>query len=234
MTIRRHNPPAVHPPAGRYSHVTVHPLGNGLKRVVLAGQVGVKPDGAIAGDLAAQIEQAWDNLLACLASEKLGPKHLVKIVYFTTVNAGSAQAVARDSHAQARRCRAILDLPGDRGARWAGLQSRNRRRGRRAGVTASWVLSVSVGDGCFWHSRPHRDRPPGLPIIGEERTSLIRAPKDLGAPRVLKAALPPRPRVQLHSLEELQLEFSLPLRRQCKVDLYPFLDAASDLADGIK
>ena len=63
MTIRRHNPPTVHSPAGRYNHVTVHPVGNGLKRVVLAGQVGVKPDGAIAGDLAAQIEQAWDNLL---------------------------------------------------------------------------------------------------------------------------------------------------------------------------
>ena len=26
MTIRRHNPPTVHSPAGRYSHVTVHPL----------------------------------------------------------------------------------------------------------------------------------------------------------------------------------------------------------------
>ena len=58
MTIRRHNPSAVHSPVGRYSHVTAHPLGSGLKRVVLAGQVGVKKDGAIAGDLAAQIEQA--------------------------------------------------------------------------------------------------------------------------------------------------------------------------------
>ena len=57
MTISRHNPSTVHSPAGRYSHVTVHPLGNGLKRVVLAGQVGVKPDGAIAGDLAAQGRQ---------------------------------------------------------------------------------------------------------------------------------------------------------------------------------
>jgi 2-iminobutanoate/2-iminopropanoate deaminase len=96
MTIRRHNPPTVHPPVGRYSHVTVHPLGNGLKRVVLAGQVGVKPDGAIAGDLAAQIEQAWDNLLACLASEKLGAEHLVKIVYFTTVNTPEGLRVSRE------------------------------------------------------------------------------------------------------------------------------------------
>jgi 2-iminobutanoate/2-iminopropanoate deaminase len=100
MTIRRHNPPAVHAPAGRYSHVTVHPLGNGLKRVVLAGQVGVKPDGAIAGDLAAQIEQAWDNLLACLASEKLGPEHLVKIVYFTTVSTPEALKLSREIRAR--------------------------------------------------------------------------------------------------------------------------------------
>jgi 2-iminobutanoate/2-iminopropanoate deaminase len=96
MTIRRHNPPNVHPPAGRYSHVTVHPLGSGLKRVVFAGQVGVKPDGAIAGDLAAQIEQAWDNLLACLASERLGPEHLVKVVYFTTVNTPDALKQSRE------------------------------------------------------------------------------------------------------------------------------------------
>src|SRR5262249_25032153 len=100
MTIRRHNPRTVHAPAGRYSHVTVHPLGNGLKRVVLAGQVGVKPDGAIAGDLAAQIEQAWDNLLACLASEKLGPEHLVKIVYFTTVNTPEGLKLSREIRAR--------------------------------------------------------------------------------------------------------------------------------------
>jgi enamine deaminase RidA (YjgF/YER057c/UK114 family) len=94
--LRRHNPPTVHPPAGRYSHVTVHPLGNGLKRVVLAGQVGVKPDGTIAGDLGAQIEQAWDNVLACLASEKLGPADLVKVVYFTTVNSPEALKLSRE------------------------------------------------------------------------------------------------------------------------------------------
>jgi enamine deaminase RidA (YjgF/YER057c/UK114 family) len=100
MTIRRKNLPAVHPPAGRYSHITVHPLGNGLKRVVLAGQVGTRRDGAIAGDLAAQIEQAWDNLLACLASETLGPEHLVKTVYFTTVNAPEGLKLSREIRAR--------------------------------------------------------------------------------------------------------------------------------------
>ncbi len=111
MTIKRHNPPTVHPPAGPYSHVTVHPLGGGLKRVVLAGQVGVKPDGQIAGDLAAQIEQAWDNLLACLASERARARASRQdgLLHHGEF-AGVAEAVARNPRAQARRRRAVLDV----------------------------------------------------------------------------------------------------------------------------
>jgi enamine deaminase RidA (YjgF/YER057c/UK114 family) len=99
-TIRRHNPPAVHPPAGRYSHATVHPLGPGLKRLVMSGQVGVKPDGEIAGDLGAQIEQAWDNLLAVLASEGMGPADLVKITFFITDGSPEALKLSREIRAR--------------------------------------------------------------------------------------------------------------------------------------
>jgi enamine deaminase RidA (YjgF/YER057c/UK114 family) len=99
-TIRRHNPPAVHPPVGRYSHASVHPLGNGLKRLVMAGQVGVKPDGEVAGDLGAQIEQAWDNLLAVLASEGMGPADLVKITFFTTDGSPEALKLSREIRAR--------------------------------------------------------------------------------------------------------------------------------------
>ena len=98
--LRRHNPPTVHTPVGRYSHATVHPLGNGLKRLVMAGQVGIKPDGSIAGGFAAQIEQAWDNLLAVLASENLGPEHLVKITSFTTENSPDAVKLSREIRAR--------------------------------------------------------------------------------------------------------------------------------------
>jgi enamine deaminase RidA (YjgF/YER057c/UK114 family) len=99
-TIRRNNPPTVHPPLGRYSHASVHPLGNGLKRLVMAGQVGVKPDGKIAGDLGAQIEQAWDNLLAVLASEGMGPADLVKITFFTTDGSPEALKLSREIRAR--------------------------------------------------------------------------------------------------------------------------------------
>ena len=100
MTVRRNNPPTVHPPLGRYSHATVHPLGPGLKRLVMAGQVGVKLDGKIAGDLGAQIEQAWDNLLAVLASEGMGPADLVKITFFTTDGSPEALRLSREIRAR--------------------------------------------------------------------------------------------------------------------------------------
>ncbi len=94
--IRRTNPPAVHPPLGRYHHATVHALGGGLKRLVMAGQVGVRLDGTLAGDLSAQIEQAYDNLLSVLASEGMGPGDLVKITYFTTDGSPEALKLSRD------------------------------------------------------------------------------------------------------------------------------------------
>ena len=98
MSIRRHNPPTVHAPRGKYHHATVHPLGNGLKRLVMAGQLGVKPNGELAGDLGAQIEQAYDNLLAVLAS--MSAANLVKITYFTTERSPEALALSRDIRAR--------------------------------------------------------------------------------------------------------------------------------------
>ena len=95
-SLRRHNPPAVHPPLGRYHHATVHPLGGGLKRLVMAGQVGIKPDGTRPPDLGAQIEQAYDNLLAVLASEGMSANDLVKITYFTTDKSPEALKLSRD------------------------------------------------------------------------------------------------------------------------------------------
>jgi len=66
----------------------------------MAGQVGIKPDGTLAGDLGAQIEQAYDNLLAVLASEGMGPGDLVKITYFTTDKSPEALKLSRDIRAR--------------------------------------------------------------------------------------------------------------------------------------
>jgi enamine deaminase RidA (YjgF/YER057c/UK114 family) len=63
--IRFMNPDAIAKPGG-YSHV-VEITGPG-RIVYIAGQLGLKPDGAIAGDFRAQALQAFENLKAALAA----------------------------------------------------------------------------------------------------------------------------------------------------------------------
>lgn len=99
--VRRHNPDTVHAPGGRYSHVSVHPLGDGLKRVVISGQVGIRPDGSVAEGLGPQADQAWANLLACLASEGLAIDDLVKVSTFCTVTDPDAIGAVREARSRA-------------------------------------------------------------------------------------------------------------------------------------
>jgi enamine deaminase RidA (YjgF/YER057c/UK114 family) len=59
------NPPGIAKPGG-YCHV-VEVTGPG-RIVYIAGQLGLKPDGSIAGDFRAQAVQAFENLKIALAS----------------------------------------------------------------------------------------------------------------------------------------------------------------------
>ena len=63
--LRFMNPEAIAKPGG-YSHV-VEVTGPG-RIVYVAGQLGLKPDGKIAGDFRAQAVQAFENLKAALAA----------------------------------------------------------------------------------------------------------------------------------------------------------------------
>ena len=63
--MRFMNPEAIAKPGG-YTHV-VEITGPG-RIVYIAGQLGLKPDGAIAGDFRAQAVQAFENLKAALAA----------------------------------------------------------------------------------------------------------------------------------------------------------------------
>ena len=63
--MRFMNPAAIAKPGG-YSHV-VEITGPG-RIVYIAGQLGLKPDGTIAGDFRAQAVQAFENLKAALAA----------------------------------------------------------------------------------------------------------------------------------------------------------------------
>ena len=59
------NPPAIAKPGG-YSHV-VEITGPG-RIIYIAGQLGLKPNGDIAGDFRAQVVQAFENLKSALAA----------------------------------------------------------------------------------------------------------------------------------------------------------------------
>jgi len=81
--LKLSNPPTVCAPFSRYSQAVEAPAG--LRWLHVSGQVGVRPDGTLAGTgFAAQAEQAWNNLLAVLAAAGMGPADLVKVNVFLT------------------------------------------------------------------------------------------------------------------------------------------------------
>lgn len=70
------NPPAIAKPGG-YTHVVE--ITGPARIVYIAGQLGLKPDGSIAGDFRAQAVQAFENLKAALAAVGAGWDDVVKL-----------------------------------------------------------------------------------------------------------------------------------------------------------
>jgi enamine deaminase RidA (YjgF/YER057c/UK114 family) len=81
MTVTLSNPPGVHAP-GAYSHAAL--VEGAGKRLVMSGQVGLTPDGSLAADGAAQIDQALANIGTILAAHGMSPANLVKMTVFLT------------------------------------------------------------------------------------------------------------------------------------------------------
>ena len=77
------NPSTVIAPASRYSQAVEHRLGG--RRLVISGQLGLRPDGTLAEGLEAQMEVAWDNLVAILRDAGMGVNDLVKVTVYVTV-----------------------------------------------------------------------------------------------------------------------------------------------------
>jgi len=75
------NPPGVHTP-GPYTHAAL--IAAGSQRLVLSGQVGIRPDGTVLEDPAAQMEQALANIGAILAAHGMSQANLVKMTVFLT------------------------------------------------------------------------------------------------------------------------------------------------------
>lgn len=82
MTIKLHNPAGIAPPFSCYSHGASAPAA--ARWLHVSGQVGVAPDGTIPEEPEAQIELAWDNLVAVLADAGMTQADLVKVDGFIT------------------------------------------------------------------------------------------------------------------------------------------------------
>lgn len=76
------NPDTLRPPAGTYSHVAHVPAGASL--VVVAGQVGIGLDGALASDFDGQCEQVFANLGASLEAAGAGWTNVIQTMSFLT------------------------------------------------------------------------------------------------------------------------------------------------------
>ena len=77
------NPPTVIAPASRYSQGAEHALSG--RRLLVSGQIGMRPDGTLAEGLVAQMEVAWDNLIAVLSDAGFAVNDLVKVTVYVTV-----------------------------------------------------------------------------------------------------------------------------------------------------
>ncbi|HMB11242.1 RidA family protein [Saliniramus sp.] len=98
------NPPTIHAPASSYSHGATHALTG--RRLVISGQIGVHPDGAVAKGVDAQLDLAWANLLTILRAADMEIRHLVKVTVFSTrpdtvMNFRAARDKALQGHAPA-------------------------------------------------------------------------------------------------------------------------------------
>lgn len=80
--LTRHDPDRVAPPFSSYSHGIEVPAG--ARWLYISGQVGVRPDGAMAEGAGAQIDQAWANLFAVLEAAGMAKADLVKVTSFLT------------------------------------------------------------------------------------------------------------------------------------------------------
>ena len=82
MPAKTYNPATIHTP-GAYSHGRELPAN--ARILYVAGQLGLAPDGKLAGgDFRAQAERAWQNLFAVLADAGMEVGDLVKVNAYLT------------------------------------------------------------------------------------------------------------------------------------------------------
>lgn len=70
-------------PASKYAPGVVHALRG--ERLVVSGQLGVRPDGAAESGLEAQMRRAWLNVFGVMEAGGFGKRHLLRATIYVTV-----------------------------------------------------------------------------------------------------------------------------------------------------
>ena len=101
MANKIHNPAAVAPPVGSYSHAIETPPN--ARWLTISGQVGVAPDGKVGETFQRQAELVWQNILGILKAAGMGPEDLVKVTTYLTrkediADSRAARAKALGNH----------------------------------------------------------------------------------------------------------------------------------------
>jgi 2-iminobutanoate/2-iminopropanoate deaminase len=90
------DPPDIHAPVAPYAHAVETGPG---RRLIISGQLGIRPDGSVPEDAAGQAEQAWANLLAVLAHAGYRLSDVVRLrLYATRTQDLPALRAVRDRH----------------------------------------------------------------------------------------------------------------------------------------
>lgn len=76
-------PDTVVKPASNYAQA-VHVPGGG-ERLIISGQIGIRPDGTIVDGLEAQLEQSWANIFALLDAAGFAKTDLVRVFIYVAV-----------------------------------------------------------------------------------------------------------------------------------------------------
>ena len=97
------NPDTVVKPASNYAQGVVHAAA--AERIVVAGQLGLLPDGSLAGDLEAQMRQAWSNVFAVMRAGGFAPTDLIRAtIYVTEPGRVALYRKVRDEMLDGHRC----------------------------------------------------------------------------------------------------------------------------------
>jgi enamine deaminase RidA (YjgF/YER057c/UK114 family) len=77
-----YNPDGVTAPQAAYSHAALVPAGTEL--LIVAGQLGIDPDGNLGDGIEEQAERAFRNIETILAAEGMTPANIVRLQTFLT------------------------------------------------------------------------------------------------------------------------------------------------------